>query len=591
MAKLTSEKIRQQFLDFFQERGHQLVASHPLVSPDPSVLFTTAGMQPFKSCFLGEECPYLSRVVSCQRCFRTSDLDQVGDISHLTFFEMLGNFSFGDYFSREAVAWALELLVNGYHLDKEKMAFTFFGGSENLPADEETKAILLEVGIPEKKIFALGQEDNFWGPVGKSGPCGPTAEIYYQIKAGSPFPQSVEDLNHRFLEVWNLVFNRYFQQEGGKLSDLPQLGVDTGLGLERLVMILEEKESIFETDLLIGLLDILEEKGKIGFAQAPRSYRILADHFRGVVFLVADGVRPSNLGRDYILRRVIRHLVENGEKIGFLEPDWPLAIQWVVEKYSPVYPYLQGQEEKVQSVIFQEKERLAKASQKGRQELEKLDSKKLSGEEVFHLYTTYGLSPEEITEIGYQFSEREFQQAREEHQQDSRRGQEKKFGGHGIQNAQEEKLKVGLHTATHLLQAALQKLLGPEVRQKGSDIDKERLRFDFSFSRPLTKEEKKEVERWINQKIKKSLVVKREEMDLPEAKKTAQFVEGAQYPARVSVYSIFDESSGEVVSREICGGPHVASLAELGQFRIIKEQSSGSGIRRIRAVLEGLELL
>lgn len=586
MTKLTSEKIRQQFLNFFQERGHQLVASHSLVSPDSSVLLTTAGMQPFKPCFLGKKCPYPSRVVSCQRCFRTSDLNEVGDVSHLTFFEMLGNFSFGDYFSQEAIDWALDLLVEGYHLDKEKMAFTFFGGSKNLPADEETKTVLLGAGISEKKILALGQEDNFWGPVGKSGPCGPTAEIYYQVKAGAPFPQSVEDLNSRFLEIWNLVFNRYLQQEGGRLSDLPELGVDTGLGLERLVMILEGKESIFETDLLAGLLSILEEKGKMDFTQAPCSYRILADHFRGVVFLVADGVRPSNLGRNYILRRVIRRLVENGEKIGFLEADWPLAIQWVVKKYSPVYPYLQGQEEKVQSVIFQEKKRLAKASQKGWQELEKLDRKKLSGEEVFHLYATYGLSPEEITEAGYQFSEGEFKQAWEEHQQASRQGREKKFGGHGIQDAQEEKLKVRLHTATHLLQAALQKILGPEVRQKGSDIDKERLRFDFSFSRPLTKEEKKEVEGWINQKIKKSLVVKQEEMSLSEAKKTAQFVEGARYPARVSVYSILNEPSGEVVSREICGGPHVASLAELGQFRIIKEQSSGSGIRRIKAVLE-----
>jgi len=586
MAKLTSEKIRQQFLDFFQERGHQLVASHSLISPDPTVLLTTAGMQPFKPCFLGEECPYSSRVASCQRCFRTSDLDQVGDISHLTFFEMLGNFSFGDYSSREAIHWALELLIDGYHLDKKKMAFTFFGGSESLPADEETKEILLGEGIPEEKILASGREDNFWGPVGKSGPCGPTAEIHYQVKAGFPFPQSAEDLNCRFVEVWNLVFNRYFQNEEEKLAALPKSGIDTGLGLERLVMILEEKESVFETDLLVDLLKILEEKGKMSFSQAPGPYRILADHFRGVVFLVADGVRPSNLGRGYVLRRVIRRLVENGEKIGFPEKDWPQAIQWVIEKYSPIYPHLQGQGEIVPAVVSQEGKRLAKASQRGWKELEKLDQEELSGKEVFRLYTTYGLSPEEITRAGYQFSSKEFQQALEKHQQISRRGGEKKFGGHGITDTQKEKAKVRLHTATHLLQAALRAVLGPEVKQKGSDIQEGRLRFDFSFPRALTKEEKEEVERWINQRIQEDLKVEQEEMDLQEAKKEGLFIEEVSYPARVSVYTILDRSSGESFSKEICGGPHVDSLAELGQFRIVKERSSGAGLRRIKAILE-----
>ena len=584
--KINSEKIRQEFLNFFLQRGHQLVASHPLVSPDRSVLLTTAGMQPFKPCFLGEGCPYSPRVVSCQKCFRTSDIKEVGDDYHLTFFEMLGNFSFGDYSRQEAVHWALELLVNGYHLDKEKLAFTFFEGDEEVPTDQETKKIILEEGILQKSIIALGREDNFWGPVGKSGPCGPTMEIYYEMSAEHHSPRSENDLNQRFVEIWNLVFDQYFQNEQGQLSALPKLGIDTGLGLERLTMILEKKSSVFETDLLAGLLKLVHEKGKTNFPNYSCSSRIVVDHLRGLVFLAADGIRPSNLGRGYVLRSIIRRLIENGAKLGLGPEDWPGLIQWLLEKYSPIYPLLKGQEKLIATLINQEEGRLKKAFQKGWKELEKLGKKSLSGEDVFRLYTTYGLSSEEIKKAGYQFQSTEFQQAVKKHQKVSRQGQAKKFGGHGIVDAEQEKNKVRLHTATHLLQAALRDILGSDIRQQGSDINNERLRFDFSFVRALTPGEIKSVEKWVNQRIKNNLKIRKEILNLEQAKRSSLFLEKAKYPNTVSVYTIFNPASKKIFSKEICAGPHVSHLSELGSFRIIQESSCAAGIRRIKAILD-----
>ena len=581
--KITSNIIRQQFLDFFVARGHQLVPSHSLISPDPSVLFTTAGMQPFKPCFLGENCPYASRVVSCQRCFRTSDIEEVGDISHLTFFEMLGNFSFGDYGRREAIHWALELLTKQYHLPKEKLAFTFFQGDKRSPTDEETKSVLLEEGIPAGQMIALGREDNFWGPVGSSGPCGPTMEIHYEVSQEHHFPRSPQDLEERFVEVWNLVFNQYFQDEKGQLSDLPRLGIDTGMGLERLTMVLEEKASVFETDLFADFLEMVKKKSGSRFCS---SYRIVADHLRGIIFLVADGVQPSNLGRGYILRRIIRRFLENIEKLGLSQNDWPSLIKWMVKKYQPLYPSLEKKGILAAEILSQEKSRLAKASQRGWKALKNLGKKKLSGEEVFSIYATYGLSPEEIKKAGYSFEEKAFREAFLEHQKASQKGKEKKFGGHGIQDAQKEPEKVKLHTATHLLQAALRKVLGPEVRQAGSDINAERLRFDFTFPRALTSREIKAVEDWVNKRIEEDLMVKKENLPLEKAKKTALFLEKAHYPEVVSVYTIMNPKTGEVASREICAGPHVEHLSVLGHFQIIQEKSSSAGVRRIKAVLK-----
>ena len=584
--EITSDIIRQQFLNFFVARGHQLVPSHSLISPDPSVLFTTAGMQPFKPCFLGENCPYSSRVVSCQRCFRTSDIEEVGDISHLTFFEMLGNFSFGDYSRREAIHWALELLTKQYQLRKEKLAFTFFRGDKRSPADKETKSVLLEEGIPAEQIIALGREDNFWGPVGSSGPCGPTMEIHYEVSSEHHFPRSPRDLENRFVEVWNLVFNQYFQDEKGQLTDLPRLGIDTGMGLERLTMILEGKASVFETDLFADFLEMLKKKSGQNFRHFSSSSRIVADHLRGIIFLVADGVRPSNLGRGYILRRIIRRFIEHSENLGLGQNDWASLINWIVKKYQPLYPGLEQKGILVEDILRQEKSRLEKASQRGWKALKKLGKRKLSGEEVFSVYATYGLSPEEVKKAGYTFEEKAFQKALLEHQKASQKGKEKKFGGHGIQDAQKEPEKVKLHTATHLLQAALRKVLGTEVKQAGSDINTERLRFDFTFPRALTAQEIKAVEDWVNKRIQEDLIVQKEDLPLAEAKKDALFLEEAHYPDRVSVYTILDPKTGEIASREICAGPHVKTLSTLGHFQIIQEKSSSAGVRRIKAILQ-----
>lgn len=586
IKEINVKTIRQTFLDFFIEKGHTLVPSHSLISPDPSVLFTTAGMQPFKPCFLGKNCLYPSRVVSCQKCFRTSDIEEVGDSSHLTFFEMLGNFSFGDYSRQEAIHWALELLTEKYKLDKDKFAFTFFQGDNYSPADEETKVALLKEGIPENRIVALGREDNFWGPVGKSGPCGPTMEIHYEVSKLHHFPRSAQDLEKRFVEIWNLVFNQYFQDENGHLSALSQFGVDTGMGLERLTMILEKKTSVFQTDLFTTFLEILQERSKKDYLSSLESYRIVTDHLRGIVFLIADGIRPNNLGRGYILRRIIRRFLEHGEKIGLELKSWPYLITWIINQYQEVYPNLNEKNNLVEEILLQEKSRLEKASQRGWKALKKLKKKNLSGEEVFSIYATYGLSPEEIQKAGYSFQEKSFQEAVKNHQAASRQGQEKKFGGHGILDAQKEPEKVRLHTATHLLQAALRKLVSHEIKQAGSDINSERLRFDFSFSRALTSQEIKSVENWVNQQIKEDFLVKKENLPLEEAKKTALFLETAQYPETVSVYTIFNPKTQDVISREICAGPHVARLSELGHFHIVQEKSSAAGIRRIKAVLE-----
>ncbi len=584
--EISAKIIRQEFLRFFTQRGHELVPSHSLISPDPSVLFTTAGMQPFKPCFLGEDCPYNSRVVSCQKCFRTSDIEEVGDRSHLTFFEMLGNFSFGDYSRKEAIHWALELLTQQYQLEEEKLAFTFFKGDKRSPADEETKSFLLKEGVPENRIVALEREDNFWGPVGESGPCGPTMEIHYEVSKTHHFPRSAQDLEERFVEIWNLVFNQYFQDKNGRLSDLPQFGIDTGMGLERLTMVLERKASVFETDLFADFLKILREKTEKDSSSFLLSYRIVADHLRGAIFLIADGIRPSNVGRGYILRRIVRRFLEHGEKLGLEPKEWKDLIDWVINKYQKIYVNLEKEGTLVEEILHQEKSRLEKASQRGWKALKKLKKKDLSGEEVLFVYATYGLSPEEIRKAGYLFQEKSFQEAVKKHQAASRQGKEKKFGGHGILDAQKEPEKVRLHTATHLLQAALRAILGAEVKQSGSDINSERLRFDFSFPRALTPREIKAVEDWVNQKIKEDLLVQKEDLPLEQAKKTALFLKAASYPEMVSVYTILHPKTKKVVSREICAGPHVSHLSELGHFRIIQEKSSSAGVRRIKAVLE-----
>lgn len=554
-----SHQLRQAFLEFFEKRGHKIVPSSSLIPSDPSVLFTTAGMQQFKLYYLGEPSPYGKNVCSCQKCFRTSDIEEVGDGRHLTFLEMLGNFSFGGYFKKEAIQWAFEFLFEELKIPLEKTTFTVFAGDREVPPDEESIKIWKSLGIPEEKIRKAGRADNFWGPTGKEGPCGPTTEIHING-----------------IEVWNLVFNEYYQDENGKLSFLSQKGVDTGMGLERLTMVVEEKNSVYETDLFEPLLKVMG-------GTFTREKGIIADHIKGAVFLISENVFPSNVERGYVLRRIIRRAIRYGRLLNL--PKFfllPLA-KTVIDIYRPIYPELKSKEEEILTILQTEEEKFEKVLSQGLKHFEKIAKKGfISGVEAFHLFDTYGfpfeLTQELAQEKKIKVDEEGFKEAFEKHREISRAGAEKKFGGIGKEASYQA---TKLHTATHLLHAALRKILGEHVRQMGSDITPTRLRFDFSHPKKLTPEEIEKVESLVNQKIKEGLEVKREEMDFEEAIKSgalAFFKE--KYPQRVTVYSIND------FSKEICAGPHVKNTSELGRFRIIKEESCGAGVRRIRAVLE-----
>lgn len=580
---MSSRETREKFLDFFEKRGHKIVPSSSLIPNDPSVLFTSAGMQQFKAYYLGEPCRYGKNVASCQKCFRTSDIEEVGDERHLTFFEMLGNFSFGGYFKREAINFAFEFLTKECSLSSEKIWITVFKGDKNLPPDKESPKIWQELGIKKERIFGFSRKDNFWGPTGKEGPCGPTTEIHYQLR-DEPCEKGKKCLPNcecgRFIEIWNLVFNEYYQKENGELEILKQKGIDTGMGLERLIMVMEKKENVFETELFSPIMKEIEKMTvKVN---NKRAKRIIADHVKGMTFLISEGVLPSNIERGYVLRRLIRRAIRYGRILG-LDKNFlfPLSKK-VIEIYQDVYPELKSKETEIVTIIQGEEEKFEKTLKSGLKEFERLAKKgKISGIEAFHLFDTFGFPLELTLELAkekkIEVDVEGFKIAFEKHREISRIGAEKKFGGIGKEATFEA---TKLHTATHLLHSALRKILGERVRQMGSDINSERLRFDFSFPRKLTPEELKKVEDLVNEKIKENLPVIKEEMSLKEALNSgalAFFKE--KYPERVTVYTIGD------FSKEICAGPHVENTGILGKFKIIKEESVGAGIRRIKAVL------
>jgi len=585
---MTASRLRQEFLNFFEKKGHKIIPSSSLLPTDSSVLFTTAGMQQFKPYYLGEKSPFGSNVASCQKCFRTSDIEEVGETPrHLTFFEMLGNFSFGGYFKKEAIELAYELLNSKFKIPNSKLIVTVFGGDAEVPRDEESVKIWEKLGFSKKKdnLRFAGREDNFWGPTGEEGPCGPTTEIYF-VPSGNL---------EQGIEIWNLVFNEYYQDKNKKLSPLKQKGIDTGMGLERLAMVVQGKSNVFETDLFLPIIQELNSKFKIQNSKLrERSERIIADHIKGSVFLISEEILPSNIERGYVLRRILRRAIKYGKLLNcpknFL---LPLA-QKVIEIYQDVYPELKSKETDILTVIQNEEEKFAKTLEQGLKEFEKMfkegkfEITSASGIAAFDLYQSYGfpleMTQEMVKEKGGILKVEEFEKAFNQHQEISRAGVEKKFGGIGIEKvkSQESKVKsIRLHTATHLLQAALRQILGNHVKQMGSDITPQRLRFDFSHPAKMTEEEIKKVENLVNQKIQENLEVKKEEMLYEKAIKSgalAFFKE--KYPARITVYSINN------FSKEICAGPHVQRTLELGYFKIIKEESSGAGIRRIRAILE-----
>jgi len=593
---MKSVELREKFLGFFEKKGHKIVPSSSLIPEDRTVLLTSAGMQQFIPCLSGEK-DVLKKfgarhLASVQKCFRTPDIEEVGDDTHLTFFEMLGNWSIGEdskkgYFKKGAIKLALDFFVDEIGLDKSKFWIAIFKGEDNIPRDEESFRIWQEQGISQERIKDFGLKDNFW-IASETGPCGPCSEIHYD--RGKEY--GCKDSNcgpnckkcNRFVELWNLVFMEYNKNKDGSYVKLPQRNVDTGIGFERLLSILQNKDSVYETDLFLPVIQKLEEISEKKYEENKEKFRIIADHIRGSVFLISDNVLPSNVEEGYILRRVLRRAIRYG-KILKMSKNFliPLA-QKVIEIYQSAYPEIKSNKTNILSVIQQEEEKFEKTLEKGLKQLEKLinKTKKIKGEDAFYLYETYGfpleLTEEIAAEKGTKVDKKDFQKALKKHQEISRAGREKKFGGVGKEATYEA---AKFHTATHLLHQALRDILGSHIKQMGSDITPQRLRFDFSHSAKMTDEEIKKVEKIVNEKIKQDLEVKKEEMSYNKAidsKALAFFKE--KYPKKVSVYSIGN------FSKEICAGPHVKRTSELGKFKIIKEQSSGAGIRRIRAVLE-----
>ena len=602
---MISNELRQKFLDYFNKKEHKVVPSSSLIPADKTVLLTSAGMQQFIPYFTGEKSVLKDfgtrHLCSVQKCFRTPDIEEVGDDTHHTFFEMLGNWSIGEdsdkgYFKEGAIKLALGFFVDEIGLDKSRFWITIFKGGNGISRDEESFRLWQKYGIPIERIKEFGPADNFWGPVAETGPCGPCSEIHYdrgeeygcgQADCGPNCPRC-----NRFIELWNLVFMEYNKDQNGSYTKLSQRNVDTGIGFERLIAVLEGKNSAYETDLFLPLLKKMEEISHQKYEDNKKSFRIIADHIRGAVFLISDGVLPSNVERGYILRRILRRAIRYGKILNMPKNFLILLAEEVAGSYQNIYPEVKLKKKDILKTIQNEEEKFNKTLENGLKQLNKILSqgKSVNGEMAFYLYETYGfpleLTAEIVRERGVDIDKEGFQKAFKKHQEISRAGAERKFGGLG-KGADYEAVK--LHTATHLLHAALRKVLGDNVRQMGSDITSERLRFDFSHPRKMTKEEIEEVERIVNQKIKEDLEVKREEMPYEMAVKSgalAFFKE--KYPSVVSVYSIgnFSGSSSQVFSKEICAGPHIKRTSELGKFKIIKEESSSAGVRRIKAVLE-----
>lgn len=555
------------------------MASSSLIPDDPSVLLTTAGMQQFKKYFTQEldakkDFGSLS-AVSVQKCFRTSDIDEVGDRTHLTFFEMLGNFSFGGYFKKEAIHWGYEYLTKILNINPERITVTIFAGDQGVPYDNEAFDIWhKEIGIAADKIEKRGRADNFWGPTGDEGPCGPTTEIYVDG-----------------IEVWNLVFNQYYQHKDQTLEKLAVPGVDTGMGFERLVAMIQGVEDVFQTDIFEPIIKRINETAP---HLKDKEVRVLADHLRSSVFLIADGVRPSNKEAGYILRRLLRRVLAY-QSVYDVHGDLLAEIAAVVkDKFGKFYPEVN--EPRILEVMESERDKFEQAIAVGVKELNKY--KEINAEDAFYLYETFGLPPELLKELApralLSFSRSDFDKEFKKHQEISRAGAEKKFGGHGLlldtgelkaKDNAELKIVTRLHTATHLLQAALRRVLGNEVSQKGSDITAERTRFDFAFPRKLTPEEIKKVEDLVNEVIGKDLPVQYKEMPKEAAEKTgALYFFKEKYPPMVKVYYA-GHSIEDAFSKEFCGGPHVTHTLEVGRFKIAKEEAVGSGVRRVRGIV------
>ncbi len=614
---MKAREIRKKYIDFFIEKGHKQIPSAPLLPEnDPTVLFTTAGMHPLVPYLLGEPHPLGKRLVNHQKCVRTGDIDEVGDETHLTFFEMMGNWSLGNYFKKEAIEWSFEFLTDQKWLDIsiEKLAITCFGGDDDAPRDDDAAKVWKSLGIPDHKITYLSKKDNWWGPAGQTGPCGPDTEMFYWVGKGAP-PESSNPGNdeENWIEIWNDVFMQYFKKEDGSFEELKQKNVDTGLGLERVTAVLQGKNNVYETELFTPILKKIEAISNKKYTDEPTGFRIIADHIRTATMMAGDGVHPSNVDQGYIMRRLIRRAIRWGKKLDIPTGFTATIAKKVIHTLVDIYPELQHEEEIIK--IFQsEEEQFEKTIHTGLRELKKLIKKKghemdntvfhdlstikkesdlhfnvIDGKDAFYIYETYGfpleMIEEELAFVGIAVNINElrelFHKSYKQHQETSRAGAEQKFAG-GLADHSEECKR--LHTATHLVHQALRDVLGDHVYQKGSNITHDRLRFDFNHDQKMTLEQIKEVEDIVNEQIKRDLPIHYEMMNPNEAK--TKGVIGvfddkyAELGGNVKVYMIGD------YSKEICGGPHMEHTGQLGAFKITKEQASSAGIRRIKAIVK-----
>ena len=594
MKKLTSEQLRTMYLKFFESKGHKIIPSASLIPEnDPSVLFTTAGMHPLVPYLLGEKHPAGTRLTDVQKCVRTGDIDEVGDMSHCTFFEMLGNWSLGDYFNHEAIKWSYEFLTGEDYLgiSPDKIAVSVFAGDEDAPRDEDSAKVWEECGIAKDHIYYLPKKNNWW-IAGKTGPCGPDTEMFI-IRDQEPCGENCSPACDcgRYLEIWNNVFMQFYRHEDGSYTKLSQRNVDTGMGLERTLCTINGTPSVYDTDIFeTAKAEIENLTGKTygENAEDTKAFRIILDHMRTATFMLGDyrGIVPSNVDQGYILRRLIRRAVRFSRQLGLAGGNLRKISACYVEKYKDVYPELKENENRIYTELDKEEEKFGKALEEGLKEFNKVithvPGNVFPGKTAFRLYDTYGF-PLEMTqelakEAGKEVDVEGYKNAYAEHQKKSSAGAEQKFKG-GLADTSEA--TAHLHTATHLMQAALRKVLDPSVSQRGSNITVERLRFDFNFGRPMTAEEIAEVEKLVNEAITANVPVVMEEMTVEEAK--AQGAIGlfeSKYGDKVKVYTM-----GEY-SKEICGGPHAKQTGDLGTFKIVKEQSSSSGVRRIKAVLQ-----
>lgn len=594
MKNLTSDQLRSLYLKFFEQRGHKVISSASLIPEnDPSVLFTTAGMHPLVPYLMGQEHPAGTRLTDVQKCLRTGDIDEVGDASHCTFFEMLGNWSLGDYFKHESIQWSYELLTGEEWLgiDKDRLYFTCFAGDENAPRDTESYDRWVEMGVDPSHIFYLGAKNNWWIP-GNSGPCGPDTEIFFDTGKPKCCPECSPACDcGKYLEIWNNVFMQYYKDADGNVTPLAKRNVDTGMGLDRTIATLQGAESVYDTDGFAPIIERIAElsgKGYKDSVETVKAFRIIADHIRSATFILGDprGVTPSNVDQGYILRRLIRRAIRFAMQLGIAENSLSKVAEAVIDRYCHVYPELKENAEKITSELAKEEARFQHTLKKGMKEFDRIKGSfadgRIDGVTAFHLYDTFGF-PIEFTEEmarenGLSVDRAGFEAAFGEHQSKSKQGAEQRFKG-GLAEANE--VTARLHTATHLLQAALRKVLGDGVAQKGSNITTERLRFDFSFERKMTPEEVKEVERLVNEAIQADAVITCEEMSVDEARAQGAIgLFGDKYGEKVKVYTM-----GEF-SKEICGGPHANRTGELGTFKIKKEEASSAGVRRIKAVLQ-----